>query len=200
MADDPLDRERPGQQPRRRAGIARRQRLAHPARRDGFAIEQHRGDRFSDNPRPGAKLGQDRSIACPPRAKGEIIARDHARRADPLAQQAGHKFLGTGRRQFPVEAEDHHRIGPGLPEQALALVQAGQPERRRVGLEVAHRVGVEGRDDHRPSFMRAALHRAPDHRLVAKVKAVEIAQRQDCAAQGFRYRRIEGQPLHRRLA
>ena len=47
---------------------------------------------------------------------------------------------------------------------------------------MAHGVRVEGRDDHRPPLMRAALHRAPYHRLVAEVKAIEIAERDDRAA------------------
>ena len=55
---------------------------------------------------------------------------------------------------------------------------------------------IEGRDDHRPALVRAARHRSPDHRLVAEVEAVEIAQRHDRAAQGFGDRLVEGQALH----
>ena len=47
---------------------------------------------------------------------------------------------------------------------------------------MADRVGVEGGDDDRPALVRAALHRAADHGLVAEVKAVEIAERDDRAA------------------
>ena len=61
---------------------------------------------------------------------------------------------------------------------------------------MVHRMRIEGRDDHRPPLMRAALHRSPDHRLVAEVKAVEIAQRDDRAAQGFRDWLVVEQALH----
>ena len=66
------------------------------------------------------------------------------------------------------------------------------------GLEMAHRVRVEGRDDHRPPLVEAARDRPPDHRLVAQMKAVEIAERDDAAAETLGDRLVEGQPLHRR--
>ncbi len=92
--------------------------------------------------------------------------------------------------------EHQHRVGPGLREQSLALVERGQPEGRGVGLEVAHGMRVEGGDDYRPPLVRAALHRPPDHRLVAEMEAIEIAQRDDRAAQGIRDRLVVEQALH----
>jgi hypothetical protein len=47
--------------------------------------------------------------------------------------------------------------------------------------------------------VRAARHRPRDHRLMAKVKTVEIAQREDRTAQGFGDRLVKGQALHRSL-
>ena len=44
--------------------------------------------------------------------------------------------------------------------------------------------------------MRAALHRPPDHRLVAQVKAVEIAERNHRAAKRVRDRLVVEQALH----
>ena len=55
---------------------------------------------------------------------------------------------------------------------------------------------VEGGDDHRPPLVRAALHRPPDHRLVAEVEAVEIAERDDRAAKRVGDRLVEAQALH----
>ena len=75
---------------------------------------------------------------------------------------------------------------PAWANSCLPLVEAGQAERRRVGPEMADRVRVEGGDDHRPPLVRAALHRAPDDRLVAEMEAVEIAERHHGAAQGAR--------------
>src|SRR5258708_705767 len=59
-----------------------------------------------------------------------------------------------------------------------------------------HRVRVERGDDHRPPFMRPTLHRPPDHRLMARVEAVEIAQRDDRATQRIRDRLVMEQALH----
>ena len=63
---------------------------------------------------------------------------------------------------------------------------------------MAHRMRIEGGDDDRPALVRAALHGAADHRLVAEVKAVEIAERDDRAAKGVGDRLVEGQALHGR--
>jgi hypothetical protein len=45
--------------------------------------------------------------------------------------------------------------------------------------------------------VEGALDGSPDHRLVAAVEAVEIAQRDDRAAKRVRDRRGEAQALHR---
>jgi len=42
----------------------------------------------------------------------------------------------------------------------------------------------------------AALNRTPDHRLVAKVESIEIAQRKTGAAQSLWDWLVEGQALH----
>ena len=84
-----------------------------------------------------------------------------------------------------------------MGEQPLALVEAGQPERRDIGLEQPHRVGVEGGDDDRPPLVEPARDRPPDHRLVAEMEAVEIAEGEDAAPELFRDSAVEGQPLHR---
>ena len=91
--------------------------------------------------------------------------------------------------ELGVEAEDQHRVGAGCAEQPLALVERGQPERRDVGLEEAHRVRIEGRDQSRPALGAGARDGAADHRLVAGVKSIEIAERDDAAAQALRNRR-----------
>ena len=100
--------------------------------------------------------------------------------------------------ELGVEVEHEHRVGAGRGEQPLALVERGQPEGRHVGLEEAHRMGIEGRDQHRPPLGAGALDRAAHHRLVARVKSIEIAERDDAAAKPLRNRRAAVQPLHRR--
>ena len=83
-----------------------------------------------------------------------------------------------------------------MGEQGLALLERRQAEWRHIGLEEAHRVRVEGGDDHRAALMKAALDRAPDHRLVAEMKAIEIAERDDASPQAFGDAAGECQALH----
>ena len=85
---------------------------------------------------------------------------------------------------------------PACGEQLLALVERGQAERRNVRLEMPHRVRVEGGDDHRPPHVEAERDRAVHHRLVAEVKAVEIAEREDGAAELVGDGLVVEQPLH----
>jgi hypothetical protein len=40
-----------------------------------------------------------------------------------FASNLGDEILGAGRRQLGVEAEDQHRVGAGIGEQPLALVE-----------------------------------------------------------------------------
>jgi hypothetical protein len=83
-----------------------------------------------------------------------------------------------------------------MGEHPFALIERRQPERRGVRLEVADWMGIEGSDDHRPPLVRAALHGSPDHRLVAKMEAIEIAKRDDRAAKLLRDRLVMEQALH----
>jgi hypothetical protein len=50
-------------------------------------------------------------------------------------------------------------------EKPLALVEGGQLKRWGVGLEVTHRVGVEGGDDDRPALVEAERDCAVDDYL-----------------------------------
>ena len=113
-----------------------------------------------------------------------------------LREDVGDELLGAGRGERLVEFEHQHRVGAGVGEQRLALVERGQAERRHVGLEVTHRMRVEGGDDHRPPLVKAARDRPPDHRLVAEVEAVEIAEGDDAALEVVGNTAVEGQPLH----
>src|SRR5688572_20123175 len=78
----------------------------------------------------------------------------------------------------------------------FALVQAGQAKGRQMRLEEADRVRVEGRNQSRSAFRPGSRDGAPDHRLVTGMKSIEIAKRDDAAAQGLRDRRAAVQPLH----
>ena len=125
-------------------------------------------------------VAQQRDVAAAALAEGEVLAGHDARGADALDQPSATNSSAASRGERRVEVEHQHRVGAGLGEQPLALVERGQPERRRVGPEIAHRVRIEGRDDRRPP-LGARCDRAADHRLVAEVEAVEIAERDDAS-------------------
>src|SRR3546814_604484 len=68
-------------------------------------------------------------------------------------------------------------------EQLLPLVERREAEGRDVGLEEAHRMRVEGRDDRGKPLVLRMMHRAADDRLMPGVETVEIAERDHAAAQ-----------------
>ena len=89
---------------------------------------------------------------------------------------------------------------PACANRLLALVQRRQPERRKVGLEMPNRVRVERRDDHRPAHVETQGDRPVHDRLVAEMKAVEIAERNHRAAKLFGNGFVVIQPVHRARA
>ena len=55
---------------------------------------------------------------------------------------------------------------------------------------------IEGGDDRWPPLMRRPRHRAPDDRLVAEVKAIEIAKGHDTAPEAVRDAVGQKEALH----
>jgi hypothetical protein len=130
-----------------------------------------------------AQIAQHAGIAAARLAKGEILAGNDAGNAKPFSQQLDDKILCRGCGEFGIEIEHQHRIGTRLGKQPLALLERGQPEPWHVRGEKAHRVRIESGDDR---WLARSLG-LPDgfarHGLMAKVEAIEIAQRDDGAAQ-----------------
>ena len=158
-------RARPRPRPRRggvsrlgrRARVAGLQRLADPARGDRARRRRSTAPTVSAAmPCLRAELAQHRRIAAAALAEGEVLAGDDARRADaarPAARRRNPRRWCAA--SSAPKSEHQHGVRAGMREQPLALVERGQPERRHVGLEVADRVRVEGRDDHRPPLVRS---------------------------------------------
>jgi hypothetical protein len=63
---------------------------------------------------------------------------------------------------------------------------------------MAYGMRIESGDQRRATLRARAFHRATDHRLVAKVKSIEIAKRDDPRAQGCGNHRAAVEPLHER--
>ena len=137
------------------------------------------------DPRVLAELDQPFEIATARLAEGEVLPGNHAGHAQMLAQQFPDEILCRGARQFAVEVEHQHRGRARGEIMLLPLFERGQTERRRIGLEMAHRVRIEGGDDRGAALFACPGNGFARHRLVAKVKAIEIAQRDDRAAQRF---------------
>ena len=126
-----------------------------------------------------------RDIAAALVAEGEILAGHDAGHAEIRDEPFGNELLRGQARQRPVEMEHDHRVGARVAEQPLALIERGEAKRRRLGPEKAHRMRVEGRDQRGRVALLRQRHRAPDHRLMPQMKAVEIAKRDHPAAQAL---------------
>ncbi len=70
-------------------------------------------------------------------------------------------------------------VAPASQIQFLPLFERGQPERLGIGAEEAHGMRIEGGDDGRAALRTRPFDGFARHRLMAKVKPVEIAQRDD---------------------
>ncbi len=105
------------------------------------------------------------------------------RGADPLAQQLRHEIPGAGRGQFVVEMEHQRRIGAGFGEQFSrwsSVVRrnggtCGAKWRTGCGSKVAT---IAGR-----ALTPCPFDGLAHHCLVAEMEPVEIAERDDRAAQ-----------------
>ncbi len=139
-----------------------------------------------------AQQSQQLDVAGPALAEAEIVASHHGGCAHAGGEDLGDELLCFHRGKVGVELEHQHRVGAGVCEQILALIECGQSERRQIRLEEAHRVRVESRDDDRAPLVMAARDRPPDDRLVAEVKTVEIAEREDAPAKLVRECRCRG--------
>ena len=178
--DHALDRIIAAQHVGRGAGVARDQRLADSARGDPLAVELDLRDRFgADAVRRRRRLAA--APRLPVRPLPKLKSSPVITPAAPIcsAKHLGDELLRVHRSELGAELEHQHRVGAGMGEQGLALVERGQAEGRHVRLEEAHRVRVEGGDDHRPPLVEGARDRPADHRLVAEVESVEIAERDD---------------------
>ena len=136
-------------------------------------------------------------IAAAALAEGEVLAGHHAGRADPAGEMIGDELRARSRRRSAASKwKTSIASTPAAASSACALVEIGQAEGRQIGPEEARRVRIEGRDQGRPALGPRARDGAADHRLVAGMKSVEIAERDDAAAKRGRNRRAPVQALH----
>ena len=114
---------------------------------------------------------QDRAIRVAIRLALSLPLRARLRLMGTLVRRVISPFAGWQERAM---ANLEH-IWPDMPE----------AERRRIGLEMAHGMRIEGRDDAGPALGPCPIDRLLCDRLVAEMEAVEIAQRDHRAAQAL---------------
>ena len=117
-------------------------------------------------------------------------------RAQPVEENLRDEVLSAGSRQLAVEMEHQHRGRPGGEIEFLPLLQSRQAEGRHIGPEKAHGMGIESGDDGGAPLAARPVDRFLRHRLMAEMEAVEIAKRDDRAAQGFGHRLAMVEPPH----
>ena len=113
------------------------------------------------------------------------------------AKPVGHKrFCGhIGERAGKVEND--HRIGPGLSQIVLALVECGQAEGRGIGREMADRMRIKCRDQGGDAARTGQGHGFTNDSLMPGMNTVKIAKRNHAAAKGVWYQGIAIKSFHR---
>ena len=178
VAED--DQERRADRLGHLAGGERRADRARAHRATGVLEPRHDVDREAE---PGALRGEIAGRAAALRAEMEIEADRNAGHRQPLHQHACDEVLGRELGQRRVEAEHDGAVEPGRRQQPQLRPLVGQPEQRLVRPKDAARVRLEGERRGRPAERLGALQRSRDHRAVAAVHAVEIADGDHRAAQ-----------------
>ena len=196
MLDLRPDGEWPGEERRRARGVGRPQQVADTGRRDDAAIVGHGGDDRCHDAVRRPETGKVGGVTRPSRAEGEVGPGDHRACPDGRGQPAADERRTRQRGKAVVEGHDDGGVDPEGRKEVELLVGRRQRERRGLGPEDARRVGVERRDQRRAPCRPRGRQRRADHRLVAPVEAVEIAQRDDPAGQVRGHGRPLGDPLH----
>ena len=118
-----------------------------------------------DHQMPGQPLAFQHPQDDRARARLTVVVL-HALARDPRGPAVvgglGEPPLCGQRGQRCVETEHHHRIDPGVGEQARALVESGQAKGRGPRLEQANGMRIEGRDQRRTSLGARARDGGPE--------------------------------------
>ena len=108
-------------------------------------------------------------------AEMEVEADHGAGDGEAVDQNALDEVLGAEPRQRRVEGEHDRAVEPGRGQQPELGGLRGEVERGLVRAEERARMRLEGEHRRRPVRRLGALHRRADHRAVAAMHAVEIA-------------------------
>jgi hypothetical protein len=157
------------------------QRLADRAGRELHVVGGgHAGNDGDAEAQALAIAAQALGIAAAPRAEGDVEPDRHVPGAQALVQHTLGEGLVRHGGQLGVEGEHVQALHPRSPGAGL-LVQRHQPEGRRLRLEPAAGVGLEGDHAQRRVQRGRRTRRARDHLLMPPVHPVEVAERQRAA-------------------
>ncbi len=156
--------------------IPRRERRADRRRRRALAVDRHGAHPFhAERPRIAAK---GREVAGPAAAEAEILAYQQPAHAQAAHEHGVDERLGLERCESSVEPGDV-RARDAAGRELLDLVPDGrQPWRRRRLCEELARRRVERQHRRRQRQVIRSLDEPREHRLVAAMDTVEIADRQ----------------------
>ena len=161
--------------------MAGTERLADDARGDAQPLDLDRRHHIDGEvPFPSGRGQQVRGAgAVVPEA--EIEPHHGARDTQPVQQDVVDEALRRRLRQRRVEPQHDGARKPGRREQAQLGGLVGEAEQRLLRPQEAARMGLEGQRGGRPCERAGALARRRDHRPVAAMHAVEIADGDDRA-------------------
>ena len=113
------------------------------------------------------------------------VETDHrAADREPPDEDAGNELVGGEPRERRVEGQQDGSIETGRGEQPQFAGLVGQLEHRRAGIEECAGMRCEADHGSRLAQRPCALKRDANHRAVAAMHAVEIAESSDCATEG----------------
>ena len=190
MLDLRGDEIRKSQQFGRLRDVPSRQRIAHRAGGDAAALVLERRHHIDRKAVVGALRHQEIRRAAPRLAEMEVEADHRAADGEPVHQDAFDKLLGAEAGQRGVEIEQDCAVEPGRGEQPELGDLGREVERRLVRAEEGPRMRLEGQHRRRPVRRLGAPHRHGDHRAVAAMDAVEVADGDDRPVQP-----VEAPPL-----
>ena len=154
------------------------QRRAHRAARSAGAVDHHARHRV--HLEVAARLGrlEHAEVAGTARAEAEIVADLDPARAQPALQDAHDEILGRGFRKVVVETTDLHAVDAGSTQQFELFAQRSQARGRLIRGEELARMRLEGHHARGQPAPLRGVEQPHEHRLMAAMNAVEIADGQ----------------------
>ena len=170
---------------------------AHPGRGEHLAaVGRGRRQRGHAEAVGDPEIGEQGGVAAAPGAKHEVVADHHMGRLQPLAQHLDHEGFGALAGQLGVEMQYEQVVDADRLEMADPDAERRQAEGRLARREELARMRLEGEHRQAGAELAGAARRGADHRLMAAMHAVEIAERHHRAARLDRYLGVMSKQPH----